>query len=247
MSTSSTSPADPEFKTTNNRWWEVYIIRYFVGTVIGGAVLLYLNNAKTSRLSNLILPGVTDISKLDMQLLILLGAMGLAFCYISSAPILVLHASRAAFLREDRTSFNWILGGSCVLILIAATGFRIFSSFNNVDILSTTALALVIFVQAVPLTFSLLKNGEISHKYYTDLTKARTKTDLASQEYKESYRHLREHGNAFLIVFFEAVLGIVLVAATSADMAAIVLICWILPAALIWVHGSVLEYRFSKP
>jgi hypothetical protein len=247
MSTSSSSGSNPDLKPTANRWWEVYIIRYFVGTVIGGAVLLFLNNSSTSLLRTLLMPGITDISKLDMQLLILLGAMGLAFCYISSAPVLVLHASRAAFLRSNRGIFNWIFGCIVGLIFLIGAGFYIWSSFQLVIISSSLALALVISLQVVPLVFSLKDDGELTHKYYEKLTKARIRGTAEHQEYKESYRHLREHGNAFLILFFEIVFGIVLAGSPSAAIATIALILWILPAAIVWFSGSVLEYRFSHP
>ena len=43
--------------------------------------------------------------------------------------------------------------------------------------------------------------------YYRGLAKARAKPHESIAEYVQSYRHLREHGNAFVIVGLELVLA----------------------------------------
>lgn len=84
-----------------------------------------------------------------------------------------------------------------------------------------------------------------SHEYYEKLSKARASDKADRQEYKESYRHLREHGNAFFILVFEGVLGVVLVGLPNAAFALICLLIWIVPSAFVWLHGTLLEARYT--
>lgn len=232
---------------SNNRWWEFYFVRYFVGTVVGGAIILFLNTSEISSLQNLIIPGVTNVSKLDAQHLFLLAAMGLAYCYISSAPILVLHASRGAFLTHDTKVYNWIFYGALLVIGAVAVAFYFYYSKPDMPMfLATVLFALLMCLQLVPFGLSLFKNGERAHTYYRQLTKARSRNTEDARQYIESYKHLREHGNAFFILLFELALGIILVSVSEPWMAFNVLVFWIIPAALVWLIGSVLEARFAR-
>ena len=74
--------------TGGNRWWDHYYVRYFVGSVY--AVLLMYALSRTSAVTS-------SLGAIDPKLWVnatVLGAAGLAFCYIASAPILLLHAVR---------------------------------------------------------------------------------------------------------------------------------------------------------
>jgi len=233
-------------KPEGNRWWEVYFVRYFIGTVVGASILIFLNSNEISLLKGLLVPGLKyNVSELQPQILIMLGTMGLAYCYIASAPILVLHGARAALIgRTQKTVNRWLLI-STVGILAITLAALYFATFEPVTTLSAAAIALTAVLQLVPLRFSSRKKAEISHQFYRKLTNARAQNLMSNQEYKESYRHLREHGNAFLILFFEVILGVVLAGAASAAHAIIFLILWILPASFIWMHGTVLESRYA--
>jgi small-conductance mechanosensitive channel len=241
------STANKDKKLNDSRWWEFYFVRYFVGTVVGGAILLYLNASETSSLHNLIIPGVSDVSKLDAQRLSLLTALGLAYCYIASAPVLVLHATRGVFLAKDTTTYQWFFFGSLALVGAAAVGFYAFQSAPDTKfIMSVVLLAIVLCLQLVPLGFSIHKEGERAHAYYANLTKARSRDTEEARQYMESYKHLREHGNAFFILLFELALGTILATFSKPNIALIALLLWIMPAALVWVIGTVLEYRFTN-
>jgi hypothetical protein len=65
-----------------------------------------------------------------------------------------------------------------------------------------------------------------------------------ASEYVTSYRHLREHGNAVLIVLLEGVLAITLLSAPSEEGAVYVIGIWLIPAAFTWFLGTMLESRF---
>lgn len=236
-----------ESKSEGARWWEVYFVRYFVGTVVGASILLVLNSNEISLLKDNVIPGLgNSVKDLQPQILVMLGTMGLAFCYIASAPVLVLHGARAALIGDTQKNVNRWLGIGTTMILAMTIAVLYWSTFNSVTILSSAAIALTALLQLVPLRFSARAKAELSHDFYKKLTDARAQNSPSNQEYKESYRHLREHGNAFIILFFEIVLGIVLAGAQSPAHAILFLILWILPASYIWLHGTVLESRYAN-
>lgn len=108
-------------KADTSKWWEVYAVRYFVGTIIGGIVVFILSAQSESSLREVFTFKVG--TELNAQVVSMLAALGLAICYISSAPILVLHATRGAYIRRDAHRFNVVLFsmvafaivGSCVV------------------------------------------------------------------------------------------------------------------------------------
>jgi hypothetical protein len=69
----------------------------------------------------------------------------------------------------------------------------------------------------------------------------RANADKIGEQYVESYRHLREHGNAFFIVFLELLLGTALFYSPFPWVALLAL--WIFPAAGVWLFGTLLENR----
>jgi len=243
------NPSSSDSSLANGSWWETYVIRYFVGTVVGGAILLFLNGNEGSSLSDSFLPGIKTLSALDTGLLIVIAAAGLAYCYLASAPILVLHASRACLLPSNKRVMNWTLGPYFALILIGMIIFLwiYWNEKKSINfILSLSALLLVLGLQLIPLSIAMWNRGEISHKFYSELTTARATQLPKSQEYKQSYRHLREHGNAFAILFFEGVLGIILFGLSSTSLALICILVWVIPAAAVWLYGTLLEARFAN-
>ncbi len=89
-----------------SRWWEFYFVRYFVGTVIGFAIVVFLLFEPTSPFHGSNFLDTATIKDLTAANILLLSGVGLAFCYISSAPILVFHALRSAYVK--RTISNMI-------------------------------------------------------------------------------------------------------------------------------------------
>ncbi len=116
--------------------------------------------------------------------------------------------------------------------------------------------ALVLWPQYLAIIFTLFRTKELL-KFYEKLA---GKRDSAKGGIVDSYKHLREHGNSFFIVTLEVVLAIILFTAGNFDAAVgaaasatkepyvlpyiwIVLI-WILPAALVWLVGTLIERQF---
>jgi hypothetical protein len=175
---------------SNFRWWEFYLVRYFVGTVCGTIIILFLVFLPESEVHKLIenkkILNQTIPSWEPIHLWIY-GLIGLAYCYIASGPILFLHAIRGWFARK-----------------------KIFN-------------------------------------YYTKLSINRSarSSDEATREYVESYKHLREHGNAFFIVLLELIFGFMLYKFNGVGMLILIAV-WVSVSASVWVIGTRLEIKFAN-
>jgi len=191
----------------------------------------------------------------------LLAAYGLVYCYIASAPVLVFHAGR--FLLKlgttSRTRIKWL--GLCLFLpVVVAIVTHVLSSSRPAAerVLyfgSFSALAAILWLQVVVVYRTLFNNTEL-YSFYARLAARR---EEAIGEIKDSYRHLREHGNSFFIVFLEGVLALVLFGATTLTpfslgaisvtanaVVLVILVAWILPSVFVWVIATVLERRFSE-
>lgn len=230
-------------RTGGDRWWEFYFLRYFVGTVVGGSILYYLNGSTTSALHNLIVPSVTAVWDLGTGAIWLLGALGFTYCYIASAPIFVLHVARLGYLRTNWLPWRVWLVGAALLAGIALFDWHGTRSVH--DVIATVLFCVCVLLESAAVAFVLWK-GEAVHIYYCDLASSRAGSGEPIREYVESYRHLREHGNAYLILLFEVVLGIVLSRVRRPSLAIIAVIIWTLPAAINWFVGHILEYRMVE-
>jgi len=231
-----------------------------MGTVVGGVVFFFLC-FYSPELKPLLFGA--DCGTLDGARLWLFAAYGLAYCYIASAPILVLHAGRFR-LRLNSDVMDTAYGTLMLAwlpLLLAMMAFNDAPS-PNVSTRLFYAFCTFIFVQVVYLsfvvvTFALLENQELYDFYVRlDAQRANTKGELI-----DSYRHLREHGNSFFIVFLEIVLALILYAAGSASQVVfgdqmnksahvlpyvLVILLWTLPAVLVWFVGTVIERRVSN-
>lgn len=107
----------------NTRWWESYLVRYFLGFIVGAICVstiavatdvipqsfgIFENTAKT----------VGQESKYGITAIVIAASLlGLAYCYLASTPITVMHAGRYGSGPVDRLSRYFWLGW--VLALIA--------------------------------------------------------------------------------------------------------------------------------
>lgn len=234
------SVSDNERIVANNRWWEFYFIRYFVGTVVGGVIIYYLNVSKKSPFHQLISPSITKTSDLHAGEVWFLGALGLTYCYIASAPIFSLHVARLGFVERD-----WLDWRSCALVCVILTLIIMTFGYYTASIPNAVAAALLcicISIEVWAFVFAIAKGDDV-YKYYCALACLRTKESAPIREYVESYRHLREHGNAYLILIFEFALGVLVWYLPNAYWAIALGVVWILPAALFWFVGHRLECK----
>lgn len=143
----------------DKRWWEFYALRYALGTVIGVFILLYLfiNTDIATRfgLEKLAFLIPKDPKDLSFTHLVILGVCGLAYCYLSSAPMLVFHALRVnVFNSSSHQSSFWI---GCVsvasVISLAITAFLVYKGYTSLDNLEWRQI--IYFLFYLPFLFHL--------------------------------------------------------------------------------------------
>jgi hypothetical protein len=245
-------------KKPENRWWEFYFVRYFVGTALGAIIVLFLAMSESPAFTSqgevaTILKSLKP-DKFESGYIAVLATIGLTFCYLASSPILVLHATRGSLL-EIRAHSNWRLISCFVGLILIVAGLQSWALWDVLlikgnpwkshDFYVGSILLLfvsVIFIGQLFLLWLSLSNREKNaFEYYDNLVKKRADANEAGKEYIESYRHLREHGNAFFIALLELLLGATLF--YSPAPWAVLLILWIFPAAGVWFFGTLLENR----
>lgn len=79
----------------NNRWWENYLVRYFVPSIAGMVLVGIIATQQQENIAKL-LPRflITEINKFETAHLVLWLLLGTLYCYIASYPILCFHATR---------------------------------------------------------------------------------------------------------------------------------------------------------
>ncbi len=224
-----------------NRWWDYYYVRYFVGAIFGAALLLWLQTharvctGDQCRIAPRSLPLEATA----------LATIGLAFCYLASAPVLVLHALRFRFCKS-----SWLFNvlGIVVSAIVVIGAIYLWRSYGRPDsgplnnVLSFTPFAFVLLAQVLLLwtwPADAVQTG------YRELAKQRGHDETNGKEkggYIESYRHLREHGNAYAILLAELVFSLAVRAAPTWYVVGGLIVLWVLPAAFVWFIGTWLEF-----
>lgn len=187
--------------------WGYYYLRYFVGAIVGAGLLVWVGRAAHQHgLPVPILPNLESGEFLHTAaILTAMGTAGLAYCYIASAPILVLHAMRGRFSKAPIVLNLIGVGVAVLILLLALVLFRCASG----DPETWRKVGYVPF--GVVLLFETLlvawPSVERIRDFYHELAAARSRgkeeKKIEITGYVESYRHMREHGNAFLIILME--------------------------------------------
>jgi len=233
-----------------NKWWEFYIIRYSMGTVVGAIIVYAIIKTNTDLSSLLMLPGQKN--ELQYFHFIYLAILGLTYSYIASAPILVFHASRFSFSYSNNKSRCKPLWYALSLIIISTViilglfGIILLDRFLLSFILIMFSMGLIVIEWI--LIIRAVEKIDDNYKFYQTLSNKRKNIDNA--DIKESYKHLREHGNSFSILFYELLLGSMLYSVYSITfniqyLIGIILI-WVMPAVYVWFVGTALERKFSN-
>jgi hypothetical protein len=226
----------------SNRWWENYVVRYFVGTVFGAGIVVFLNECESSPFHGF-MSRVAGLQEGTFKDITVFASMGLAFCYVASSPVLTIHAlrehTRVARVKERIWCWTITLVLMAIIILVSAT----FAFCGKLSIAAFLTAFAVIGIQIVLITLAALDRFSAVREFYFRLSEARARNGESVREYVESYRHLREHGNAFSILVLEAILGFVMANLPTPETAAFVLVLWLLPASCSWVVASALESR----
>lgn len=258
-----------EDKSGEGKWWEFYLVRYALGTVFGVLIV----NALVK--SGLAVPfpdaSISEIGKPEGYPLLI--AYGLAYCYLSSAPILVFHASRFAMRQTGvRPSTIGILAVSALAAIawwsvVNREGFTAALFVSSGITIGSVCFILLTQVRAL---YHGMTNPGGMWEFYRRLDENRRNS--ANKELIDSYRHLREHGNAFFVVLLELLLGLGLYVAGKVSLfpPAIIGKCvsgnlgcdvmltqgviqtisviaiWVVPGAAVWGIGCLLEAQFAS-
>lgn len=118
-----------ETTAPNPRWWESYLVRYFLGFVVG-AVCVVVLCAELGIVTATDGKSILESNSEWTAIVIGLGFLGLAYCYLVSAPITVLHAGRyGRGLIDGHSRFFWL---GWAMTLVGVIGFRVPFYFNGV-------------------------------------------------------------------------------------------------------------------
>lgn len=239
--------------------WNYYYLRYFVGAIVGAGLLVALWAADPHVLQSLRHKFPLELHGwLDFAAVIAaLGAAGLAYCYIASAPILLMHGLRFRLSQQDRW-WSWRVLRCIPIVAVGALALFAWhygtmkpSSFRNGPCTwwwLYVPYGIIVLLQIAILPWRL----DTVRQLYVGLAQKRAMRWANGswvKEYVESYRHLREHGNAFLIILMEVILATALYEADSTIRFFTLAIIWITPATFSWFLGTWLEFKLvpDKP
>lgn len=236
----------------NGRWWEYYTVRYLVGSIVGAVAILYLG--KYSPFCKHVQPLLDPFLQESNYFLsaIALAALGFAFCYIASSPVLVFHTCRAYF-RCPKLCRCWkrfsITCWIVVVAIIIMAGSIIGCCSKHLSLLAMILLLSIFIPQIALLIFACIDRFKTIKTFYENLAEKRAKPTNTRKksfqtEYATSYRHLREHGNAMGIIVLEVILAFALANLSSVSCVVVVLVLWILPGVFAWIIGTALEFNF---
>lgn len=91
------------YETGSSRWWENYLVRYFMPSIAGMGIVAWLLAVGPSDLRSTLFFGAAPTS-LDAPTLTLLILYGNLYCYIASYPVLCFHATRVT----DFHQYRWL-------------------------------------------------------------------------------------------------------------------------------------------
>lgn len=243
-------PPQKEKPFTSVRWWENYVVRYFVGSVVGSAIILFLLDPSLEILKQSIFHSDSkNVEAKDLNVL-MLAALGLAYCYFASAPMLTIHATRAQLGLVEMNP-RWRRRGF-IICTVAAFAislkylFRV--EWRTMACLELLLFSLVVGVQAALLVEAHWQKFKLIQEFYRNLStqRAKAENDRVAKEYVESYRHLREHGNAYAIIVLELILALALASVSTSWQKVLILFLWVAPAGYCWLIPTLLEARFAQ-
>lgn len=237
---------------SEGHWWEFYAVRYAQGTVVGAMIVYFLFSQNENLKRMLFLP--QEPKDFGMAHLILLAVYGLTYCYIASAPILVMHAGRGFLFKSKINPFPY-KGMICRLAVLSGLSFGVpvcilaFWDLTFAQVLALFVYVVVIVIQLIVLVYVLGAKWGVAIEYFQRIVDKRGNSGYAG--YVESYRHLREHGNSFLIVVFQVFLAFpiyVFVCAwgggdpfDSVRHLFLLVLVWVTPGAFVWLYATKIE------
>lgn len=262
--------SEGEGNGNNGRFWEYYAVRYFGGTFIAAICLVGLYELGNNGVGQIWtffenLSSSTKIGDSSAAILTLFFGLAFTYSYIASAPIYVLHLFRVTLIDDEskrididniryiyfkkRVAAAFITALFVIIIIICAYTFKFYYFFEylNEKYLAVSGFVVILILQLSALFKYFRQKTQFPvrlFKFYKNLSSFRSQSNPnfhVIKEYKESYRVLREHGNAFMLIIANVLFTCILSIAPSAQAAAGIVVLWVAPATVGWFAASMLE------
>ena len=185
-----------------NIWIEKYTLRYGVGTITGALIISF----------EVCMHAFHDM---PWNIFVVLLLSGFAFSFIASAPLYVFHVCRG--LKSERVCKLVFLLLSITLLIINISSFKFSATISNKIINSSHLILFIFLLMNISIYFILIDafilRKNLIYDYFEKLSYARSsmsnQVNLPKSQLIETYREIRENGNAFGIIFLQLVLYIV--------------------------------------
>lgn len=255
------------------RWWENYLVRYFLPSVAGMFILRWLDSHTGNAISNYVpmlqLKEWKDFGTAHLIVWLLLGSL---YCYISSYPILVFHATRVLDFKDRKGTVGRLwLNPYIYSVIFSLLGYV--AAWKGSLCLAIAAVIAFAGLQLVRLYLVYARQesfgfdpgfeASVAYAYLNKLSKRRgikEETVTTSNEDEQatteritsrfvdmadSYRHLREHGNTAFIFMLELALCPIFLIALS-HQKDYVDFAYLAILLLIWVFPSALVHYLGQ-
>lgn len=254
------------------RWWENYLVRYFLPSVAGMIIIRWLDINSNGSISNYVpaflLKEWKDFGTAHLIVWLLFGSL---YCYIASYPILVFHATRVLDFKDRKGTLGgpWLnpYGHAVVFSIVAYISAwldKLWLAFLTVSVFSLIQIVRLYKVYSRQALFGFKKGYEasVAYAYLNQLSKRRgvkeekstseddegnaaEKTESRLVDLAESYKHLREHGNTAFIFLLELALCPIFLLALK-HQHGLVDFSYVVLFVLIWIVPSALVHLLGQ-
>jgi len=223
-----------------NRWWESYLVRYLVGNIFAVVVLFYLFINYDKEIGD-------KFCEYDRNT---------TFCQEIEANKTTFSKEVFGFIFQNSKEIN---GSNILLIDNTIISKSDLSNTHRNYTITTTDISFVAFVimgllgfmymyiASIPIYFIHIIRGGLGNifEFYQKSSKARdgiksSKDKNITVTYIESYKHMREHGNAHGIVLMELLFAWFL---TICNFSILALVFWLMVGFFGWFLGIYLEEK----
>jgi hypothetical protein len=249
----------------NNRWWESYLTRYLIGTIVGALCIFYLVEyaKEANELVCLFKKLLGNIDEGDSKgvYILTLGAMGFAYCYLISAPLTLIHHLRLSQW-PGKTDTNQPISPPSRAFRVIYALFWVLSILGFLLIgrpaplpnagcppsgISISCGALWIIAVGFLVLFAIVSYctrnfGKIAYENSKTLSKQLPSGKID----KGTYKALSEHGNAYSIVILQVLATIFIHNCKNNTTLLMVFLLWIALGALCWFIAKRIEYYYVE-
>ncbi|MDD2764387.1 MAG: hypothetical protein PHE83_10480 [Opitutaceae bacterium] len=228
------------------KWIDKYLSRYGPASIFGAFILAYFYWKRREFGFSADL----HLDKIGQATVFLFG--GFLIAYLASAPVLVCHFGRCLYLSKKFEKKARVITYVLMAVSIGLSAFMLIRAGLDAGLAIWTSCAISMWVLVATLSTIAFYRRDDLYQFYQQLS-AKRKLE-SNSEFIESYRTLREHGNAFLIIYWELMLALIAVAGLKlydvTDFGSAVVfvlfacLVWVTPAVLAWGVAGHLETDF---